>query len=77
MPRDAGGVSGEVWLECVIERSGLPQDIVVISPLGYGLDEKAMEAVSKWTFRPATKAGTPVGAFAQQSLSSSTEGRSD
>jgi len=28
--------------------------------LGYGLDEKALEAVSQWRFRPGIYMGTPV-----------------
>jgi protein TonB len=28
--------------------------------LGMGLDEKAVEAVSRWRFRPATLNGQPV-----------------
>jgi TonB family protein len=32
----------------------------VVTPLGYGLDEKAIEAVKQWRFQPGTKDGKPV-----------------
>ena len=39
---------------------GIPQDIVAITKLGFGLEEAALEALKKSTFHPATKAGKPV-----------------
>jgi outer membrane biosynthesis protein TonB len=37
----------------------------VIRPLGLGLEEKAMEAVALWQFRPGRKDGQPVTVEAQ------------
>jgi TonB family protein len=47
-----------LWL--VVGADGLPRNIKVSRTLGYGLDEKAIEAVKKWRFKPATKDGKPV-----------------
>ena len=52
--------SGTVLLSVIIDDHGLTRDIHVIQPVGLGLDEKAIEAVQKWRFRPAMKGGRPV-----------------
>ena len=51
---------GEVGLRVIIDANGNPTDIKVIRSLGLGLDEKAIEAVAKWRFKPALKDGKPV-----------------
>ena len=57
--------SGTVLLSIVVDANGLPRDIHVIRPLGLGLDEKAIEAVSKWRFHPGMKGGRAVATQAQ------------
>ena len=57
--------SGTVLLSVIIDANGNPREIRVARPLGLGLDEKAIEAVSKWRFRPGTKGGRPVAVQAQ------------
>jgi protein TonB len=57
--------SGEVLLSIVVDEHGVPRDIHVVRPLGLGLDEKAIEAVMKWRFRPGMKGGRPVATQAQ------------
>ena len=44
----------------VVGKDGHTYDIRVRQSLGMGLDEKAIEAVSRWRFRPATFNGQPV-----------------
>jgi TonB family protein len=39
---------------------GRPQHMRIVRSLGYGLNEKAIEAVSKYRFKPAMKDGQPV-----------------
>jgi len=56
----AAGFQGICTLGVTVEADGTTSHIKVISPLGMGLDEKAMEAVSKWRFQPARKDGKAV-----------------
>ena len=56
----AAKFEGSVQLSLMVDEHGLPQDIKVVRRVGMGLDEKAIEAVRKWTFRPGTKDGKPV-----------------
>jgi TonB family protein len=51
---------GVVVLWLIVDQNGNPKNIKVQRPLGMGLDQKAIEAVQKWKFQPATKDGTPV-----------------
>ena len=52
---------GVVLIQMIVDAHGNPQNPRVIRPLGMGLDEKALEAVRKYRFKPAVKDGkTPV-----------------
>jgi TonB family protein len=57
-------VTGTVLLELLVDTDGRAKDIKVTKKLGFGLDEKAIEAVQKWQFTPATKVGRPVAVYA-------------
>ena len=54
--------SGTVVLRVDINTSGQVTHATVTRSLGMGLDEKAIEAVTRWKFMPAMKDGKPVDA---------------
>ncbi len=56
---------GQALVQVVIGPDGSVREAKVLSPLGMGLDEKAIEAVRKWKFEPAQKDGRPVAVYAQ------------
>lgn len=53
-------VQGEVVLDVEVDPSGRVVHPRVVQGLGYGLDEKAMQAIANWRFRPGTLNGNPV-----------------
>jgi protein TonB len=55
---------GMVVLQIVVDEKGHPQELKVLKALGLGLDQKAIEAVEKWTFAPGMKDGKPVPVIA-------------
>lgn len=56
---------GSVRLAIIVDELGRTAAVKVLTPLGMGLDEKAMEAVRKWRFKPGTKNGKPIPVEAQ------------
>lgn len=54
------GIAGMELLRTVVDANGVPRQIVIARPIGFGLDEKAVEAVKNSHFRPATANGQPV-----------------
>ena len=56
----AAKFSGTVQVYVLVDKNGYPTHIRVVKGVGMGLDEKAVEAVSQYRFKPATLAGMPV-----------------
>ena len=53
-------VEGEVVLYAVIRRDGSVDSIQLVRGIDDQLDANAMNALSQWKFRPATKQGAPI-----------------
>jgi len=58
----------------VVDAQGLPQDVCIMKPAGYGLDAEAAKAVWQYRFQPATKGdGTPVAVRVSMQVTFSTQ----
>jgi TonB family protein len=53
-------IQGVVMISMIVTEQGEPADLHVEKSLGYGLDEKALEAASKYRFKPALRDGNPI-----------------
>ena len=58
-------VQGTVRLAMVVDETGAPAAIWVTEPLGFGLDEEAVKAVSQWRFQPGARNGEPTPVITQ------------
>jgi TonB family protein len=58
----AAKIQGVVMVSVLVNEEGEPTDLQIVRQLGYGLDEKAIECVRKYRFKPAEKDGVPVPA---------------
>jgi protein TonB len=54
------GVSGSVVLSFVVDAGGSVRDVAVVRSSHPDFEAPAVQAVSKWKFRPGRKAGRPV-----------------
>lgn len=70
------GIQGTVILQMVIDLQGVPGNVKVLSPLGFGLDEQAAAAVKRWRFQPGrTRDGRPVAVYATAEVNFRLRGR--
>ena len=53
-------IAGTVLLYVVIEPDGSASNFKILRGMGFGLDEKAVEAIGQWKFKPGMKDGLPV-----------------
>jgi protein TonB len=53
-------ISGIVLVNLIVEPNGNPSHTRVVRGLGMGLDEKAIQAVQQYKFKPGMKNGKPV-----------------
>jgi len=53
-------IQGVCLVTVIVDVHGRPQNPRVVRPLGHGLDERALEAVTKYVFKPAMKGKVPV-----------------
>jgi TonB family protein len=61
-------VTGVVDLEIVVRRDGTVGDVKLLRRLGYGLDQRAIDAVRQWRFAPARMKGAPVDVIVEVSV---------
>lgn len=54
------GIAGMELLRTVVDASGIPREMAIARPIGFGLDEKAVDAVKNAHFKPAMLNGQPV-----------------
>ena len=56
-------VNGNVTVSLIVNNAGIPLNVHVTKGVGLGLDEKAVEAVKRYRFKPASENGKPVPVY--------------
>jgi protein TonB len=55
--------SGNVMVSLIVGADGKPRNVHVLRGVGMGLDDKAVEAVQQYRFKPAMQNGKPVAVY--------------
>lgn len=53
-------LNGTVTVQVAVGEDGIPRESRIVKPLGLGLDEKALENVATWRFKPGIRYGAAV-----------------
>jgi TonB family protein len=56
-------IQGECMVQVIVDAQGIIQNARIVKPLGYGLDEMAIEAVKSYRLKPARKDGKPAPVY--------------
>jgi periplasmic protein TonB len=56
-------IEGTVTINLKLDADGIPHEMKIARSLRPDLDQKALEAVTKWRFSPAKKDGKPIPVF--------------
>jgi TonB family protein len=59
-PARAAKLNGTALLDVVVSANGETESATIVKGLPFGLNEKAIEAIHQWKFKPATRNGQPV-----------------
>ncbi len=63
-PVEAGeippGVTGDVVVEVTIDAQGNVIKTKLVQSIGYGVEEKVLETLQRWHFRPASRFGVNI-----------------
>ncbi len=54
------GIQGDVVVDVTIDPTGKVADLAVLHTLGYGIESSVIGTLKTWTFRPATRDGSPI-----------------
>lgn len=53
-------LSGVITLEGIVNTAGRVENVSIVKPLGFGLDDSGVAAILSWKFQPAEYKGKPI-----------------
>ena len=56
-------ISGPVVLRVIVDEKGKTKVVDIVTPMGFGLDQTAINAVNRWEYEPAKRDGMPVKVY--------------
>jgi len=56
-------IAGSVVLRVIIDEKGRTKVVDIVTPMGFGLDQAAINAVNRWEYAPAKRDGNPVKVY--------------